>query len=157
MLNKKPFAALLALVGLLGGVPAVFGQDTASLASEATVLSQSGQYVQAKQKFQQAIALSPGNATLHLSLGLTCQKLGELPQASAALEQAAALNPALVQAHYALGLVSEALAMQNQPMKASYLAKARKAWEAVVAHAQPGSETAETAARHLAALQLNTK
>ncbi|HOX24107.1 MAG TPA: tetratricopeptide repeat protein, partial [Elusimicrobiales bacterium] len=72
-----------------------FSQDTAALALEATRLSQSGQFDMAKQKFQQAVALSPANATLHLSLGLTCQRLNQLEEAAASLRQAAALNPSL--------------------------------------------------------------
>lgn len=155
--SKATFtAAALALV-LLCGAPLLRAQDTASLAAEAAALSQSRQYAQAKQKFQQALALSPNNATLHLSLGLTCQRLGELPQAVAALEQAVALNPSLVQAHYALGLVSEALAMRNPAQKAEHLARARKAWQSVIATAPPGNEAANTAAKHLLVLDINSK
>ncbi|NLO90772.1 MAG: tetratricopeptide repeat protein [Elusimicrobia bacterium] len=149
-MKKGP--ALPALIMLLCGACA-FAQDTASLAADGAALARQGQYAQAKAKFQQAISADPDNATLHLSLGLTCRKLREWDNAAVSLEKAAELDPKLYQANSALALLYEGMAIWRPIQKPGYIQKARKNWQAVIA-AAPASdtETLEMAKRHLDAL-----
>jgi protein O-GlcNAc transferase len=53
--------------------------------------------------FRRVIALSPGNATAHLQLGLAFWRRGDVPPAIALAERATRLDPKLAAAHGALG------------------------------------------------------
>lgn len=72
--------------------------------------------------YRQAVALDPGSADAHTSLGFALQQLGLLPAAQAALAQALALQPGSFDAAYLLGQVHASL---QQPERAvAYLEQA---------------------------------
>jgi len=93
----KPASAILAL--LLAR--AAFCQDTktppdpAAAARDAVELSNRGDLQAAKIRFEQAITLDPGNATLHQGLGLVCIRLHLFDEAQTTLEKAVSLNAKL--------------------------------------------------------------
>jgi len=88
----------------LAAVPAVDLQQQAAfqapttnveeLMSEARQHVQQGQFVQARQLLEQAIAQSPLSAVAHNDLGVVACQLGDLAAAQAAYEQAVKLDPA---------------------------------------------------------------
>ena len=74
-----------------------------------------GNLLAAEACYRQAVALDPGSADAHTSLGFALQQRGQLAAAQAALAQALALHPGSFDAAYLLGQVHASL---QQPAQA---------------------------------------
>lgn len=69
------------------------------------VALQVGQFPQAVEQIQRAIALNPNAAAFHNNLGTALQRMGRFPEAVASHQQALRLQPDFVDAHYNLGTI----------------------------------------------------
>ena len=143
---------------LLFSAGAASAQNVTQLAKEATDLSVRGDYLQAREKFEQAIKLDSSNATLHQSLGLACQKLGLYQEAVKSLETAVSLDYGLIQAHNSLALLYEAMALQQsgQSSAAEWRRKAHRQWSAA-ASLEKDPAKLDMAKKHLARIESELK
>jgi tetratricopeptide (TPR) repeat protein len=67
------------------------------------ILMEQGQIKEALAPLEKAVALAPGNAFCHLTLGVYYHKIGRFEDAQGQLERAIQLNPENAVAHYQLG------------------------------------------------------
>lgn len=118
---------------------------SAESVADAAALVNQGRYREAAAAYETLAARDPGNATLHHSLGLCYQAMGDFSRASSSLERAVALSSTPEVPAYSLALLHEALAQKES--RAHHLTRARDAWR-IVALRGTGNE-ARTAARHL--------
>ena len=66
-----------------------------------------GNFEEASNAFQQAIAIYPSVPTVYLNLGVAFKAMGDWASAQTAYQNAIALNPDLPEAHYNLAAVLE--------------------------------------------------
>lgn len=85
--------------------PLVYPETSDRLCQEGLQLLGSGDWENARQRFERAVQLGPGDARAHLYLGVTLLRAGQLEAGEAALRKAIALQPNLPDAHYNLGLL----------------------------------------------------
>ena len=74
-----------------------------------TLFYEQGELEEARDRFQIAVTLSPGNALAHFNLGSVLDELKEFGEASHHLEEAVRLKPDYADAHYNLARVYEEL------------------------------------------------
>jgi tetratricopeptide (TPR) repeat protein len=84
-------------------VPETSEDRTVTLVTEGNQLLSQGKYAEAAQKFEQALALSPGEEDLHYNLAIALAKLGKTEEAKQQYEEALRIYPDYGDAHNNLG------------------------------------------------------
>ena len=76
---------------------------TVALVTEGNQLLSQGKYTEAAQRFEQALAISPGEEDLHYNLAIALAKLGKTEEAKKQYEEALQIYPDYGDAHNNLG------------------------------------------------------
>lgn len=116
--------------------------DAGAYFGRATQLLTQGNLDEAVEHLRRAVAMRPGYAEAHLTLGQALRQQGELHAAAASLEQGLALIPNLAEAHSNLGLLYGALGQgvaAIESFKKALAIKPEFAW----AHCNLGNVLAE--------------
>jgi tetratricopeptide (TPR) repeat protein len=95
--------AALLLVSV--GAPARASEESILETSAGLLDLHAGRYVEARQRFERAVAADPDDITAQYYLGVTFGRLGAYPQAIIALERVRAARPELHQVELELGIV----------------------------------------------------
>jgi len=98
--------------------PARMPSAAASAVAAAVRRREAGQLSESILHLQRATQLDPGNAKIHLDLGVTFLASGRIDEAIAPLFRAAEIDPKLPRAHYHLGLALERVGREAEAIVA---------------------------------------